>query len=68
MLLLHCYALRKVYLTDSQNTPDLDQITGVEGQNVRHQVVFRAFHSFLVACSRRSDSGEWCEVKRSAKK
>ena len=44
--MIHCCALRKFHVTDSQTRMIRLRVT--EGPNARHQIVFCAFHSFLV--------------------
>ena len=44
--MIHCCALRKFHVTDSQTSMIRLRVT--EGPNARDQIVFAAFHSFLV--------------------
>ena len=44
--MIHCCALRKFHVTDSQTSMIRLRVT--EGPNARDQIVFGAFHSFLV--------------------
>ena len=65
--------VEKAFLQISVKEEDRDLLFNVHGKE-KHQTFMRSFgvksSPFLqgVACSRRSDSGERCEVKRSAKK
>ena len=45
-LLLHCCALRKFHVTDSQT--HVIKLRVIEGPKVHDQIAFCAFHSFLV--------------------